>query len=142
MYRSLGERAQIDLPPSGVWLLCRLADHPSSTVSDVARRVKVAPELIEPGVDSLVVAGLVTERVRTDHDREFQLTAAGRVAMEQVTEARRQALTKLLEGWNPEEHPEVIAMVKELARALLVDDERMLADALPGTAPAAKAPSD
>jgi DNA-binding MarR family transcriptional regulator len=139
MYRDLGARAGIDLPASGVWLLCRLADHPASTVSDVAARAKVAPERIEPGVDSLVLAGLVDERVQTGREREFQLTPSGRVAMEQVTEARRQGLTKMLEGWNPEEHPEVIAMVKELARALLVDDERMLADALPATARAAKA---
>ncbi len=136
MYRTLGERAQINLPPSGVWLLCRLGDHPALTVNEIAKRVKVAPERIEPGVDSLVVAGLVDERVRDGHDREFRLTPSGRVAMEQVTEARRQGLTKLLEGWNPEEHPEVIAMVKDLARALLVDDERLLADALPRATPA------
>jgi hypothetical protein len=34
-------------------------------------------------------------------------------------------------GWNLEEHPEVITMVKELAHALMADDERLVADAMP-----------
>ena len=41
-------------------------------------------------------------------------------------------LTELLEGWNPQEHPEFVEMVKQLADALLADDERLVADALPG----------
>jgi hypothetical protein len=54
-----------------------------------------------------------------------------------LTEARRSGLTELLEGWNPEEHPEVIDMVKHLAASLLADDERLVADALPQAAVAA-----
>ena len=53
------------------------------------------------------------------------------MALEKLTEARRKGLTELLEGWNPEEHPEIIEMVKDLAHALLADDERMVADAMP-----------
>ena len=53
------------------------------------------------------------------------------MALGRLTEARRSGLTELLEGWNPEEHPEVIEMVKELAHSLLADDERLVADAMP-----------
>jgi hypothetical protein len=53
----------------------------------------------------------------------------GLSAIDRLTEARRSGLTELLEGWNPQEHPEVIDMVKELAGALLADDERLVADA-------------
>ena len=55
----------------------------------------------------------------------------GHDALEKLTEARRAGLTELLDGWNPEEHPEIIAMVKDLAHALLADDERLVADAMP-----------
>ena len=80
---------------------------------------------------------MVEERRRGGDEPEFHLTAAGRAALDRLTEARRQGLTELLEGWNPEEHPEVIDMVKELAHALLADDERLVADAMPHAAAAA-----
>jgi len=52
--------------------------------------------------------------------------------LDKLTEARRRGLTELLEGWNPEEHPEIIEMVKQLAHSLLADDERLVA--FPGPA--------
>ena len=61
------------------------------------------------------------------------------MALDKLTEARRSGLTELLEGWNPEEHPEVIEMVKDLAHSLLADDERLVADAMPHAAVAAGA---
>jgi hypothetical protein len=74
-------------------------------------------------------------------DRDLFVTASGAAAMERLTEARRSGLTELLEGWNPEEHPEVIEMVKELAHSLLADDERLVADAMPHEAATASASS-
>jgi hypothetical protein len=49
-------------------------------------------------------------------------------------------LTELLEGWNPEEHPELVEMVQHLASALMADDGRLVADAFT-PAMAATAPS-
>ncbi len=51
--------------------------------------------------------------------------------MEKLTIARRQSLTEVLEGWYPEDHPEVVEMIRHLAKALLADDDRLLADAQP-----------
>ncbi|HVT42475.1 MAG TPA: MFS transporter [Acidimicrobiales bacterium] len=135
LYRTLAVRAGLDIPARSIWLLYRLADRPACTVAEVAQRLKVDPGLIQPGVDGLAASGLVEERMRGD-DCEFDLTKAGRDAMDRLTEARRAGLTELLEGWNPEEHPEVIEMVKDMAHNLLADDERMLADALPAGAAA------
>jgi hypothetical protein len=61
--------------------------------------------------------------------------------MQRLTEARRRGLTELLEGWNPEEHPEVIEMVKDLAHSLLANDERLVADAMPHVVATAAAAS-
>ena len=41
----------------------------------------------------------------------------------------RDGLTELLEGWDPEAHPEIGVMVRRLAHELLADDEKLLADA-------------
>jgi hypothetical protein len=38
-------------------------------------------------------------------------------------------MTELLAGWDPEAHPEVLDMVRDLAKALLADDDKLLADA-------------
>jgi len=130
LYQTLAHRAGIDLPPRSVWLLYRLSEQPACSVTEVAERLKVDPEIIQPGVDGLTSAGMIEERPR-GVDCDLHLTTAGTTALEKLTEARRSGLTELLEGWNPEEHPEVIEMVKHLAHALLADDERMVADAMP-----------
>ncbi len=142
LYNTLAQRAGIDLPARSCWLLYRLADRPACTVDEVARRLKVDAGLIEPAVDGLLRAGMVEERTRGE-ECEFRLTPTGRTAMDRLTEARRAGLTQLLEGWNLEEHPEVIDMVKEMAHSLLADDERMVADAMPaGAAASASASAD
>jgi DNA-binding MarR family transcriptional regulator len=130
LYQTLAQRAGIDLPPRAVWLLYRLADQPDCTVSDVAKRLKVSTDVIQPGVDGLLAAGMIQEQ-RRGADCDLSLTVAGTTALDKLTEARRAGLTELLEGWNPEEHPEIIEMVKDLAHSLLADDERLVADAMP-----------
>jgi MFS family permease len=141
LYHTLAQRAGISLPPRSVWLLYRLADRPACTVNEVAERLKVDPTLIQPGVDGLLDAGMIEER-RRGAECDLYLTSKGSTALEKLTEARRSGLTELLEGWNPEEHPEIIEMVKQLAHALLADDERMVADAMPRATVTAAASGD
>ena len=130
LYETLAQRAGIDLPPRSCWLLYRLADRPACTVQEVATRLKVDQDIIQPGVEGLVAAGMV-EEVTRDTECDLTLTPLGLTAIDRLTEARRGGLTELLEGWNPEEHPEVIDMVKNLASALLADDQRLVSDAMP-----------
>jgi DNA-binding MarR family transcriptional regulator len=130
LYQTLAHRAGIDLPSRSCWLLYRLADRPACTVREVAKRLKVDAEIIRPAVQGLVAAGMVSE-IQRGGERDLALTPTGLAAIDRLTEARRNGLTELLEGWNPKEHPEVIAMVKDLASSLLADDERMLNDAIP-----------
>jgi EmrB/QacA subfamily drug resistance transporter len=140
LYRTLALRAGLDLPPRSVWLLYRLSENPATTVADLSYRLKVDPELIEPGVEGLVSAGMIEERPR-GAQFDLHLTRKGIDALDKLTDARRSGLTELLEGWNPEQHPEVVAMVKELAHSLLADDERLVADAMPHPAGATAAAS-
>ncbi len=133
LYHTLAQRAGIDLPPRSVWLLYRLADRPACTTAEVADHLNVEPDVIQPGLDGLLSASMIEER-RRGSECEFHLTTSGAAALERLTEARRSGLTELLEGWNPQEHPEVIDMVKNLAHSLLADDERLVADALPKSA--------
>jgi EmrB/QacA subfamily drug resistance transporter len=130
LYRTLAQRAGVDLPPRSVWLLYRLADAPACTVNDMADRLHVDPSVIQPGVDGLASSGMV-ELHRRGTEGDLSLTPNGVATLDRLTEARRSSLTELLEGWDLEQHPEVIEMVKNLAHALLADDERLVADAMP-----------
>jgi EmrB/QacA subfamily drug resistance transporter len=130
LYGTLSSRAGLDLDPRAVWLLYRVADRPQATIEEVGARLKVDPARLREGMDSLVDAGMV-ERVTTDGGDTLALTAAGRDAVDRLTMARRASMTELLEGWDPEEHPEVVEMVRQLAHSLLADDDRLLADVRP-----------
>ncbi|HUA94152.1 MAG TPA: MFS transporter [Acidimicrobiales bacterium] len=151
LYHRLAERAGVDLPPRACWLLYRLADRPGATVEQVAGRLKVSPEQLAPALAALIDAGMVTASPERSHggrstdgpgdgassDGRYRLTEQGRQAVDRLTEARRAGLTELLEGWDPEAHPELVGMVRRLAHELLADDERLLAEAHKGAVTAA-----
>jgi DNA-binding MarR family transcriptional regulator len=128
LYETLSSRAGLDLDPRACWMLYRLADRPECSLEQVSMRLKVEPERLEPAVDSLMAAGFV-ERKGPAHGGELVLSTSGRSAIERLTVARRDSMTELLEGWDPETHPEVVEMVRTLAKALLADDDKLLADA-------------
>jgi EmrB/QacA subfamily drug resistance transporter len=130
LYETLSARAGLDLDPRACWLLYRLADRPGSSLQEVGARLKVDPARLEAAVEALVAGGMVARAPEADGGH-LVLTPAGASAIEDLTVARHQSLTELLEGWDPEDHPEVAVMIRELARALLADDDKLLADARP-----------
>lgn len=105
-----------------------MADRPDCTIESIASRLKVDKGRIEQGVDALVSAEMIA---RTDmaHGCELALTELGDDAIDRLRSARRVGLTELLEGWDPESHPEIGEMVRHLAHELLADDDKLLADA-------------
>ena len=128
LYEMLAGRAGLDLQPGACWLLYRVADRPDATVEEVATDLHVHPERLNHRVDELESAGLIACVGQRDGPC-LEVTDAGRDAIDRLTAARRDTLGDLLEGWDPGEHPEVVAMIHELARALMADDDRLLADA-------------
>ena len=131
LYATLAARAGLDLEPRSCWLLYRLADRPDCTIESIASRLKVDKGRIEQGVEALVGAAMIA---RTDMDDgcELALTELGDNAIDRLRSARRAGLTELLEGWDPESHPEIGEMVRHLAHELLADDDKLLADATAG----------
>ena len=127
LYATLAGRAGLELDARACWLLYRFADHPDCTLQSVASRLKVDPERIEQGIESLVQSRMVAVSDGPG-ECEFALTEQGHQAIDQLQAARRVGLTELLEGWDPDTHPEIGEMVRGLAHELLADDEKLLAD--------------
>jgi len=128
LYRMLASRAGLDLEPRACWLLYRLSDRPGRSIDDLSDQLGVPVERLELALEPLVGTGLVG-RPAPLVVAALQLTPAGDDAVERLHAARVASMTDILEGWDPESHPEVVDMIRDLARALLADDERLLADA-------------
>jgi DNA-binding MarR family transcriptional regulator len=128
LYETLAGRAALDLDPRSCWMLYRLADWPDSTVEQMGVGLGIDLDRLQLAIGPLVVAGLADEQA-DGSERRVVLTASGRSAIEKLTAARRASMTELLEGWDPEEHPEVLDLISKLADSLLADDSKLLADA-------------
>ena len=98
-YERLAERAGVDLDPAEVWLLFRFGEGSAVDLDD--------PRLSDAGA-SLRERGLV---------ENAHLAGAGEVVHARIVEARRQGLAELLDGWKPEEHADVRAMLDRLSHA-------------------------
>jgi len=114
LYRRLAAKAGVPVSPLAAWCLLRL-DHlgplPWSTIS--ARTGPALPAISET-YDRLLDLGYV----RDDPPGTVALTDAGQAAADALDAARRDSLAELLDGWEPEQHAELAAMLSTLARAL------------------------
>jgi EmrB/QacA subfamily drug resistance transporter len=136
MYRRLAARAGLQLEPEGCWLLYRIGQYDVHDVTALVTHLDVPLERMRPALDSLSAAGFLqpaADGVGRSGDGLF-LSDAGRAAVDRLVEARRAGLADLLEGFSPEEHPELADLLRRLAVELLADDATLLREAsLAGT---------
>ncbi|MEW2352489.1 MFS transporter [Spirillospora sp. NPDC029432] len=129
LYARLGRIAEVDLPAGSMWALCRIAREGTIRGDALAERAGVPAEQGRPYVNRLVENGLVRR-----HDGELTVTPAGREVAGRLVAARRAGLARHLEGWEPEEHPELARLLSKLADESLGDDADVKVFA--GTTPA------
>jgi EmrB/QacA subfamily drug resistance transporter len=101
VYDQLARRAGVDLAPDEVWLVARLGEG-----TDV--------DLTDPQA----AAAYATLRRRGVVDDDG-LNERGGALYARILAARRAGLAELLEGWEPEQHDDVRAMLDRLARMLV-----------------------
>jgi EmrB/QacA subfamily drug resistance transporter len=114
LYERLALRAGVDLAPPELWLLARLGERPPSTEAQLTD---------ELGHQHAVAAALQRLQAQSFVQRRdggvIALTTQGRADYERLVAARCARLRELLDGWQPEERPEVQRMVDALGRDLV-----------------------
>jgi DNA-binding MarR family transcriptional regulator len=93
-----------------MWVLCRVARDGSVAGADLAERADVTAEQGRPYTDRLVTAGLL-DRL----DGTLRITGQGRAVADRLFATRREALGRLLDGWHPDDHPELAELLRRLA---------------------------
>ncbi|MGN6170102.1 MAG: MFS transporter [Solirubrobacteraceae bacterium] len=127
LFRRLAARAHVDLEPVLCWILLCIDRHPDRSVAELACPPSIGVESVQQLVNRLAARGLVVMRGNGDGTgtggSRPVLTKAGQETVAKLIEARRQGLAELLEGWSPEDHDELVALLQRLGREML-DDRR------------------
>jgi EmrB/QacA subfamily drug resistance transporter len=114
MYERLTASAGVDLEPPEAWLLGRLAERPPATRVELADDLDVEAPRLDSALAALSAEGLVTD----GDGRPVELTAAGRATHERIVAAGRARLAEFLDGWNPDEDPELRGLLDEVAESV------------------------
>jgi MFS family permease len=114
IYERLAARAELALDPPELWLLTRLGERVPVTREALPHEFEMDGRALAGPLGSLFADGYLM-----DTDGAIVLTATGNAAYERILEARRAGLRDLLDGLEPERHPELQQLVERLGRDLV-----------------------
>jgi EmrB/QacA subfamily drug resistance transporter len=122
-YGRVIERADLDISVPHAYGLFRLHHAGPVTVEQICKRLNAPIEEIQPRVDRMIRAGTV----QRGEDGIISLTPKGEEIIDKMSEVRLQLLEEQLQGWDPEQHEELIALLKSLANnSLDAPDTRIM----------------
>ena len=116
VYKHIAESAQLQLGPRATWLLLRLEDQRVFTAEGTAARLDLPVARVAPLLTELRNQQLITEV--DEPAGSFALSETGLAAATAIHDARRRELEQFLEGWQPDQHPEVLQLLDRFARSL------------------------
>jgi DNA-binding MarR family transcriptional regulator len=124
LYRRIAAQAGLTgLRPAAACLLTRIPAAPHITLADLAGQIGTSTANLAPSLDQLVRRRLVATDPGGD---AITLTEDGRSAMERLCAAREDDLRELLDGWLPEQDPELDERLRSLARDCIDADAASL----------------
>lgn len=114
VYQRAADRIGLPLEPDELWLLARIGEtFGRATQADLEARLATRAGQCRELLDRLAAAGMVT---RTPAGL-YELSEQGRAGYERLLKRREQDLEEMLADWDRNEHPDVRAMMKELANS-------------------------
>jgi EmrB/QacA subfamily drug resistance transporter len=117
VYAALVERSGVDITPPEGWLLNRIGERAPTTAPALATELHVRLDRLREPLAGLTRRAYVT----TEPDRELELTESGQHAREQLIDAGRAELCRLLDGWEPDQDEDMQPVLRRLAGALVVE---------------------
>jgi hypothetical protein len=125
--------AEVDLPLTDSWVLVQLRRDPMANLAEQAIERKVPQAALDAAVTDLIERRLLTEAPQLvvggddaqtgDHLPAVALTESGAATADQLVDAVRARLVGLMDGWSPEQYPELVNVLNQFA-----------SDLVPGTA--------
>ena len=98
-------------------MLARLGERAPMTLASLSAELKIPQAALSAPVDALRQRGII----RQSEGGFLVLTATGEAMRDRVVAARRQGITDMLARWQPEQHPEVLALIERYSQALTRD---------------------
>jgi hypothetical protein len=115
LYQDLAARAGVDLAPPELWLLARLGERTPLPRSRLADELRNDEHRIGEALQQLRFRGLADIR----DDGQIVLTTPGQNDYERLVVAKCAGLRELLDGWEPDEYPELAELIERLGRDLM-----------------------
>ncbi len=114
VYTRTATRMGIALEPDELWLLARIGETEGRTTkTELEQRLSIGGARCVALLARLVAAGMVAG----SDDGSLELSEKGRADYRRLLQQREQDLKDMLAGWEPDEHPDVRAMMRELANS-------------------------
>jgi hypothetical protein len=86
-------------------------------LASLSAELSIPEAALAAPLDALCARGIAEK----DASGELRLTPAGLAMRDRVVAARRQGLADMLARWQPEQHPDVLALIERMAQALTSD---------------------
>ena len=115
---NIAARAGVDLSPAACWLIAHLQDDPSMDIPATSRAFDIPEAATARGLQELAAHGYVT---LDDSDAVTAVTDTGRQVAEKLIAERTASLERLVEGWSPDQHPDLAVLLTRMARELQRD---------------------
>jgi EmrB/QacA subfamily drug resistance transporter len=118
-------KSGIGISVSEAYGLFRLKQYGPTRVEEIPTRLNLSMAEIRPHLNTLVSTGRVAIE-GSPPNQTVVMTEAGEAAVDALCAARRAILTDQLDGWSPEQHAELLTMLRQLADSSMDQEDRHL----------------
>jgi predicted MFS family arabinose efflux permease/DNA-binding MarR family transcriptional regulator len=119
LVQRVATRAGVELDPAACWLLARMNADPSVELEELAQRSQVPIARLREARNTLRERDLIV--ANEGSGARLELTPSGHAILERLSVTGAQRLADLLEGWRPDEHPDLARLIATLAHEFFID---------------------
>jgi MFS family permease/DNA-binding MarR family transcriptional regulator len=117
LYADLAKRAELDLSAPELWMLARLGERAPRSAQDLSDDLKLSRASLQAPLDALCERGIAAQ----DAAGNLRLTAMGIEMRDRLLAARRKGLADVMARWEPDKHPDVLALLDRMVDTLVRD---------------------